>query len=210
MTDLITPVALARFFTAAQPTLVAAAAPALAAEAAKAEINTPLRIAHWMAQMFVETMGFRRFEENLDYSAHGLVETWPGRFLNAQAAAPYAHQPEKIANLVYASRNGNGPTASGDGWRYRGRGFLMRTFRGGYAQAAAFTGLDLVADPDQLADPLGPAAPTDAAGYWAGHRINASADADDIVAVTRAVNGGLIGLSDRRAAFAKARQIWSG
>jgi len=179
----------------------------LAPEAAACEIDTPLRVAHWMAQMFVECEGFTRFEENLDYSVAEILRVWPGRFLSKAIAQPYAHNPQALANLVYAGRNGNGGSGTGDGWRFRGRGFLMRTFRGGYAQAKVFTGIDLLADPDQLASSMAVAA-SDAAHFWLAKACNALADADDVVAVTRAVNGGLTDLAARKAALKAAKLIW--
>jgi putative chitinase len=182
-------------------------APLLNAEASRCGIDTGMRLSHWIAQMSVECEAFTVFAENLNYSAEGLAATWPARFPNAAVAALYARNPEKIANRVYAGRMGNGPETSGDGWRFRGRGTMMRTGRAGYAQAAANTGLDLVGHPELLEQP-GPAA-KDAADYWRCRNINLPADANDIAAVTRAVNGGLIGLADRLTAFHRARAIWN-
>ena len=205
MTAEISTATVARFAPRCDAVVIAGA---LAPEAARCEITTPLRVAHWMAQMFVECGGFTRFEEDLDYTVADLMRVWPGRFLNAGAAQPYAHQPQALANLMYSARNGNGARETGDGWRFRGRGFLMRTFRGGYAQAAVFTGLDLVNNPDLLATDRAAAA-ADSAHFWLAKGINALADDDDIIAVTRAVNGGVTGLQDRRDALTRAKGIWA-
>ncbi len=178
----------------------------LSAQAQASGIDTPRRIAHWMAQMSVECAGFTRLVEDLDYSAQALTAIWPGRFGPALART-VERDPERIANLAYAGRFGNGDAASGDGWRFRGRGPLMRTFRDGYATAARDTGLDLLANPDLLETP--DAGARDAAAFWTRRRINPLADADDLAAVTRAVNGGLTGLGQRREALNRARAIWS-
>lgn len=168
-------------------------------------ISTPLRIAHWMAQMAVECAYFARFEENLNYSAERLRAVWPSRFTAANATA-YAFNPEKLANLVYADRMGNGDTASGDGWAYRGRGALMNTGRAAYANVGAITKLPLVDQPELLADPEH--AFLAAAIYWQATGCNALADADDLEAVTRRVNGGLTDLDQRAAGLTRAKQIW--
>jgi putative chitinase len=125
----------------------------------------------------------------------------------AEARRLIARGPQAIANVVYAGRLGNGDAASGDGWRYRGRGFLMITGRGNYRELGALTGLELEDDPAQLGRPR-PAAEA-AARFWAARAINAAADADDLEAVTRLVNGpALAGLADRRAWLEKARAVW--
>jgi putative chitinase len=166
------------------------------------DITTPLRIAHWLAQFSVETQAFARFEENLNYSAQRLCAVWPRRFPNLAAAQPFAGNPEKLADNVYGGRMGNiGPH---DGWNYRGRGAGL-TGKANYADAAQLTGLDLIEEPDKAADPE--LAVLIFCGFWAKRHINAMADADDIRAVTLAVNGGLIGLEDRKVAYAKARAV---
>jgi len=182
----------------------AALAPLLSAEAARRQIDTPARVSAWMGQMAVESAYFTVFSENLNYSAEALVATWPTRF-PAAIAARYAHNPPRIANRAYAGRMGNGDEAGGDGWRFRGRGVLQTTGRANYAQAAALTGLDLVAEPDLL---LAPANAVLAAGaYWQSRAINPLADAGDIEGVTRAVNGGLNGLAARLVATQAFRAL---
>jgi putative chitinase len=165
-------------------------------------INTSLRIAHFLAQFSVETQAFSRFEENLNYSAQRLCAVWPRRFPNVSAAQPFAGNPEKLADFVYGGRMGN--TGPDDGWKYRGRGGGL-TGKDNYREAGELTGLDLLTTPDQAADPS--VAVLILCGYWTKRHINAMADADDISAVTLAVNGGLNGLGDRKAAYAKARAV---
>ncbi len=159
------------------------------------DITTPLRIAHFLAQSAHESASYTALIENLNYGASGLLATWPSRF-DADRAAAYARQPEKIANYVYADRMGNGPESSGDGWRYRGRGILQLTGRSTYRAAGEVLGADLEADPDLLSTPRLDAL---AAGwYWHSRGINELCDRDDVIAVTEAVNGGRNGLEHRR------------
>jgi len=158
------------------------------------DITTPLRVAHFLAQTAHESAGYTALVENLNYGAPGLLATWPKRF-DAERAAAYARQPEKIANYVYADRMGNGPEASGDGWRFRGRGILQLTGRATYRAAGEALGFDLEAEPDLLATPR--LAALAAGWYWAARGINALCDRDDVIAVTEAVNGGRNGLEHR-------------
>lgn len=158
------------------------------------EIVTPVRVAHFLAQTAHESALYTALVENLNYSARGLLATWPKRFDAARAEA-YARQPERIADYVYADRMGNGPEGSGDGWRFRGRGVLQVTGRATYREVGKFLGVDLEADPDLLATPRYAAL---AAGwYWHARGINELCDMDDPVAVTEAVNGGRHGLEER-------------
>ena len=158
------------------------------------DITTPLRIAHFLAQTAHESALYTVLVENLNYSARGLLATWPRRFDAARAEA-YARQPERIANYVYADRMGNGPEASGDGWRFRGRGILQVTGRQTYRDVGGSLGVDLEAAPDLLATPR--FASLAAGWYWRSRGINALCDRDDPVAVTEAVNGGRHGLEER-------------
>lgn len=158
------------------------------------DITTPLRIAHFLAQSAHESASYTALVENLNYGAPGLLATWPSRF-DADRAAAYARQPEKIANYVYADRMGNGPESSGDGWRYRGRGILQLTGRATYRAASEVLGTDLGAQPDLLSTPR--LAALAAGWYWQSRGINALCDRDDAIAVTEAVNGGRNGLEHR-------------
>jgi len=171
-------------------------------------IDTPARIADFLAQMAHETQGFTRFEENLNYSAQGLADTWPSRYAvnpsaklrtpNAKAIA-LARRPEAIANDTYALRMGNLDQAHDndnhpDGWQYRGRGPMMLTGKDQYEDASAVTGLDLVGMPDLAADPF--TGILIACAYWKKRNINAAVDRGDFSASRKLVNGGLIGLAD--------------
>lgn len=172
-------------------------------------LTTPTRQSAFLAQAAHESAGFTRLTENLNYSATGLAATWPGRFRGADgqpnALARGLHRrPEAIANVVYANRMGNGPEASGDGWRYRGRGLLQITGRAQYQRCGAALGLPLVEQPDLLAQPE--PAVLSAAWFWQVNGLNELADAGDFEAITRRINGGLNGLAERRALWAKFRE----
>jgi putative chitinase len=182
----------------------------VALEAARptAVLDQARRVQHFMAQVAHESGGFRALSESFAYrDAVRLDRLFSAVRGPAEARRLIARGPQAIANVVYAGRLGNGDAASGDGWRYRGRGFLMITGRGNYRELGALTGLELEDDPAQLGRPR-PAAEA-AARFWAARAINAAADADDLEAVTRLVNGpALAGLADRRAWLEKARAVW--
>lgn len=152
-------------------------------------IDTPQRAGAFIAQCFVETQGFSRLEENLMYTTPArLRAVWPSKFKRGRHnPEDYTRQPERLANLVYANRNGNGDVASGDGWRYRGRGIKQITGRANYAAVQRDTGIQCVDNPSLLAKPAGAIA--SAIAYW--NRVGASAMADrmDWDGITRAVNG---------------------
>ncbi|MBT1154389.1 glycoside hydrolase family 19 protein [Aminobacter anthyllidis] len=191
------------FAPGGRPALIKAIADAQP-EMERAGINTPLRICHFMAQMFVESGGLRVTEENLNYSAKRLCAVWPKRFPTLKSAEPYAMNPRALANKVYGGRMGNvGPD---DGWRFRGRGPKQVTGKDNYRAIGKVLGLDLVKEPDLLLEALiGVRA---AISFWKMNGCNAPADKNDIRGVTLKVNGGYNGLADRRAAFRKAVQIW--
>jgi putative chitinase len=168
-------------------------------------IDTPLRLAHFFAQTAHESAGFTRFTENLNYGVQGLMNTFPHGF-NAHNAPDYAHQPEKIANFIYANRMGNGNTASGDGWKYRGRGMIQLTGKENYAEFSADKGIDAVKDPDYLSTV--PGAALSAVWFWGKFKINALADSDNIAAITRLINGGDNGLYERIRLLSKAKNAF--
>jgi putative chitinase len=175
--------------------LVAQLVPELAAQLPAAGIDTPLRVAHFLAQACVETWNFSRLAESLNYRAAAIAATFPRLAPRAQVLA---HAPEALANAAYAYKGGNGCEASGDGWRFRGRGLLGLTGRANYAEIGrllASAGFDVADDPDAISRPRGAVA--SAVAFWCTRAINDAADADDAVAVTRLVNGGINGLSDR-------------
>jgi putative chitinase len=158
-------------------------------------LGSPLVIAHALAQFSHECGAGLEMVENLNYSAQGLMNTWPTR-LGPTRAAQYAHNPQMIADAVYGGRMGNAPPPSDDGWNFRGRGLSQVTGREGYAKLAAKTGLDLLEDPGLLSDP--DHALECGVADWVLCGCLPHAVADDIVAETRALNGGLIGLAERR------------
>ena len=156
-------------------------------------INTHLRCAHFLAQVLHESSRLSRIRENLNYSKTGLRKTFP-RYFSEPEAADYARQPERIANRVYANRLGNGNEASGDGWRYRGRGLIQLTGKDNYQSFSDWVGDDVVTDPDKVATTYAVAC---AVFFWERNGLNALADADDVNAVTKRINGGYNGLQDR-------------
>lgn len=168
---------------------------------ARFDVATPLRQAHFLAQVLNETGGFRVISENLSYSAARITQVWPSRFPTVEAAQPFARNPEALANKVYGGRMGN--TGLGDGWRYRGRGLLQLTGREAYRLAGQAVGYDLEADPDAALSPtyLLPAS----LSIWKAKKCNIFADRDDIREVTRRVNGGYIGLKERGEWLVKAK-----
>lgn len=164
-------------------------------------INTPLRLAHFLAQVAHESGGFKFTVENLNYSAQGLKKVF-GRYFPGNLADSYARQPQKIASRVYANRMGNGNEASQDGWKYRGRGYIQLTGKANYEEFHAFVSDDILANPDLVATkyPL-----LSAAWFWKDRSLNELADkgANDatVRAITRRVNGGENGFADRLARF---------
>jgi putative chitinase len=165
--------------------------------AAKFNITNPLRLAHFLAQCGHESAGFKAVSENLNYSADGLVKIF-GKYFNSATAAASARQPEKIANIVYANRMGNGSSASGDGWKHRGRGYIQLTGKSNYTLFDATVEDNILANPDLVATkyPLASAAFFfDSNKLWSICDLGSS---DDVVTkVTKRVNGGTIGLADR-------------
>ena len=164
------------------------------------DINTPKRVAAFLAQCGHESAGFTVLKENLNYSADGLNKIFPKYFKNAgRDANLYARQPEKIANVVYASRMGNGNEASGDGWKFRGRGPIQLTGKNNYTAFANDYFDDpqtLLDDPDLLCDHI-PTSLLAAVWFWQKNNLNKEADAGDIKTMTKKINGGFIGLEDR-------------
>lgn len=163
---------------------------------------TKLRIAHWVGQFAVETKNFTDLDEDLSYSAERLCKVFPNRFPTLASAQPCAHNPQAFANRVYGYRMGN--TAPDDGYRYHGRGPQL-TGKENYAKAQARTGLPLLAHPELAADPANFILL--ACDYWLAAKCNEAADDDNLVLVTKRVNGGSIGIQDRRLALEKAKRI---
>ncbi len=169
------------------------------------EINTPERVAMFMAQVGHESGGLKRREENLNYSAQRLTQVFPKYFRDVDPN-DYARNPEKIANRVYGNRMGNGDEESGDGYRYRGRGFIQLTGKNNYQAFANAMGMTLDEAVEYLETAEGAA--MSAAWFWDMRGLNADADRGDVVAVTKKINGGTIGLHERQAFYKEALSIF--
>lgn len=166
-------------------------------------INTPLRQAAFLAQCAHESREFSVTEENLNYSAERLVVVFPKYFPDTEKASRYARNPRSIASLVYANRMGNGPESSGDGFKYRGRGYIQLTGHDNYMSYAAATATDALNAPDIVSDADGAA--MSAAWFWSKNGLNELADREDMLTITRRVNGGLNGLQERMAYYHQVR-----
>lgn len=165
---------------------------------AKFGIVTDLRLAHFMGQVSVECDDGERFTELLSYShPRRLMAVYESHFPTLESALPYIHQPEKLANLVYNGRMGN-RSGTDDGWKYRGRGYIQLTGLDNYRTIGLLTDLDLVGNPDLAIDPKHALAVTCA--FWSNAKLNALADLGSVLAVTKRVNGGVNGLSERTVA----------
>jgi putative chitinase len=161
----------------------------------KYQINTPKRQACFIGQTMHESNGYKNLVENLNYSAKGLMNTWPSRFPDTDTAEQYARQPEKIANKVYSGRMGN--TEDGDGAKYIGRGLIQLTGKDNYKAFGDAIGEDLVSNPQLLQEPRYAAL---SAGWFFNKRgLNALADVMDIEKMSQRINGGNIGMADRKA-----------
>ena len=169
------------------------------------QINNPERIAMFMAQVGHESGGLTHIEENLNYRADRLPVVFPRYFRDVNPNA-YARNPEKIANRVYANRMGNGPESSGDGYRYRGRGLIQLTGHDNYARFANDMGISIEEAVEYLSTPEGAA--VSAAWFWSKNGLNEIADRGDVVAATKRINGGTIGLADRQAHYSEALHIF--
>lgn len=192
------------------------------------KIDTPRRVAAWLAQTAHESGGYTLLEENLNYRASIMAVCWPGRFAEVgpdkkpkrdekgalipnKFALALERKPEALANVVYASRMGNGPTESGDGWKYRGRGLKQLTGKDNYTRCGKALGIDLVAHPELLLQPE--YAARSAAWFWSSNGCSDIIDgvsctrdsaAQDFVALTKRINGGTIGLADREKRYKAA------
>ena len=182
-------------------------------------IDTPLRMAAFLAQVGHESGGLTLLEENLNYSAEGLANTFPkryakrlqnglyaknsvGRYLPTDLAIKIARKPVLIASWTYADRMGNGSVESQEGWKYRGRGILQITGKSNYAELTLNTGIDFVSNPDLLKEPA--YALISACFFWKSNNLNRFADKKDILSLSKAINGGIIGLEHRKALYEKA------
>lgn len=169
------------------------------------EINTPQRVAAFVAQCAHESGNFVFIKENLNYKAASLMKTFGKYFPTADIAAQYANRPERIANRVYANRMGNGDEASGDGWRYCGRGLIQLTGRDNYTFFAGSMDIPVEEAAEYLATFEGAA--QSACWFWETNNLNRFADSGDIKGLTRAINGGYIGLEDRISHYEHALHV---
>lgn len=168
----------------------------------KYDINTPLRLAHFLAQCAHESAGFTKVYEDLRYKPQRIMQVWPKRFPDLLSTKGYAFNPEALANKAYAGVCGNGTEKSGDGWKYRGRGYMMLTLKCNYQAFATYAKLpSILVNPDLVATeyPL-----QSAAWFWSVYKkLNALADANNLNSITLKVNGGYHGLDLRRGWFNK-------
>lgn len=189
------------------------------------EINTPQRIASFLAQTSHESGGYTMLTENLNYRAATLAACWPNRFaemgpnkkpkkdakgalIPTKVALSIEKKPELIANMVYSSRMGNGPPQSGEGWKYRGRGAKQLTGKDNYKRCGEALGIDLVGNPDLLLEPL--YAARSAGWFWKVNNLASFADAADIKGMTKKINGGFIGLEARQSLYNKIMSAING
>lgn len=169
------------------------------------EINNPQRIAMFLAQVGHESGGLVHVKENLNYKAATLLKVFP-KYFRDNDPADYAGQPEKIANLVYSNRMGNGDEDSGDGYKYRGRGLIQLTGHDNYAAFSKAVGMSIDEAVTYLETPEGAA--MSAAWFWNSRHLNTVADAGDVVKATKLINGGNIGLEERKELYEEALEIF--
>jgi putative chitinase len=172
------------------------------------EISTPQRVAAFIAQCAHESGYFVFLKENLNYRAESLMRTWPRHFPTLDIATQYARQPERIANRAYANRMGNGDEASGDGWRYAGKGLIQLTGRNNYEAFAESIETPVEEIPAYLETFEG--AVQSACWFWESNNLNQFADNNDILTLTKRINGGTIGLADRMEKYEKALRVFGG
>lgn len=169
------------------------------------QINTPKQVAAFIAQTAHESAGYTRLTESLNYSAEALMRVWPKRFPTKTVADAFARKPELIANQVYSSRMGNGPVQSGDGWKFIGRGLKQLTGKDNYTRCGNALGFNLVESPELLLLHVGAA--RSAGWFWSVNGCAALADAGQFEQLTKRINGGLIGLADRKARYDRVLAI---
>lgn len=169
------------------------------------EINTRSRVCMFLAHLLWETTALSKMRENLNYSAKGLMETFSSHFANIAEAGAYERKPEMIANRVYASRYGNGPESSGDGWKYRGGGGFHATFRDMYNLLSKEFSLDLIGKPELIIQP--DIAMMSAGFIWKQKSMNAFADTGDLNRSCKALNGGFNGLAERKGLYEKCLTV---
>lgn len=169
-------------------------------------INTKLRLCHFLAQIIHESGHLKYNQENLNYSAKALRSVFGKYFPTDALAEQYARKPEKIANRVYANRMGNGDEASGDGWLRRGRGLIQLTGTDNYKACSKALNIDLMKNPDLIVSNAEVCVKT-ACWFWSSKRLNEWADKDDIITITKKINGGYNGLEDRTKILNTAKKV---
>lgn len=169
------------------------------------EINTPQRVAAFIAQCAHESTEFTNIKENLNYKWESLRKTFPKYFPYDALAQQYAHQQDRIANRVYANRMGNGSEESGDGYKYCGRGLIQITGKSNYQAFADSLQMDVNDVPEYLATFEGAA--QSACWFWESNNLNKFADTGDILTMTKIINGGTLGLEQRKAYYVRALQV---
>ena len=181
--------------------------PSLSASLPANNIITAEEVAEFLAQTSHESGNFNHLEENLNYGAAGLHTTWPTIFLTVAEAVPYSRQPQRIANKVYANKMGNGDEASGDGWKFRGRGILQITGKWSYTACslAVYHDTRLIASPDLLSSTQG--AIDGACWFWTTHNLTVLTDTGNITEVTKKINPAMLGETDREANYYKFLKI---
>jgi putative chitinase len=169
------------------------------------DINTPQRVGAFLAQTAHESGGYKALKENLNYRAETLMKVWPRYFPSMDVANQYAHNQEAIANRAYANRMGNGDEASGDGFRYCGRGLIQLTGKSNYQRFAESIETPVEEIPDFLATFEG--AIQSACWFWETNNLNDFADTGDILTMTKRINGGTLGLAERQQHYQHFMQI---
>ena len=169
------------------------------------DINTPERVAAFVAQCAHESGGFKFLKENLNYRAESLMRVWPRYFPSMDVARQYAQKPELIANRAYGGRMGNGPEETGDGWKFCGRGLIQLTGRNNYQAFADSIETPIEDIPEYLQTFEG--AVQSACWFWENNNLNQWADRGDIVTLTKKINGGTLGLADRQKHYAHALEV---
>jgi putative chitinase len=169
-------------------------------------IESPSRIAGFLAQTSHESGKYKFLTENLNYSDKGLLKTFP-KYFNESNVMEYARKPEAIANRVYANRMGNGDEVSGDGWRYCGRGLIQLTGKNNYQAFANSEQMNIEEVPDYLITYVG--AVRSALWFWNKNNLNETADAGDLLMMTKKINGGTHGLAERTAEYKRILEIYS-
>jgi putative chitinase len=175
---------------------------------AKFKINTNARICAFISQICEESGNLSSVNENLGYTTKNMMTVWPSRFPTAESTMQFVGHPDLLANAVYGNRLGN--SEPGDGYKYRGRGFIQLTFKGNYQASSKGLGVDLVSNPDLVSTPQ--YAALTAAEYWARNGCNEMADPDNldaVVKVTKKINGGYINLDTRKAYWNKAKLVFA-